>query len=79
MTRGLDTLLDIALGVVELAKARYMDVIHDMTRLTVHWTVSDCDLGEVSVYTPSKGCVGLRVYGLHKGVREHVANMCPGS
>ena len=31
------------------------------TRLTVHWIVSDCDLGKVSVYTPSKGCVGLRV------------------
>ena len=41
--------------------------------LTVHWIVSDCDLGEVSVYTPSKGCVGLRVYGLHTGVRGHVA------
>ena len=25
------------------------------TRLTVHWIVSDSDLGEVSVYTPSKG------------------------
>ena len=37
--------------------------------LTVHWIVSDCDLGEVSGYTPSKGCVGLRVYGLHTGVR----------
>ena len=45
--------------------------------LTVHWIVSDCDLGEVSVYTPSKGCVGLRVYGLHTGVRGHVANMYP--
>ena len=31
------------------------------TRLTVHWIVSDCDLGKVSVYTPSKGCVGLYV------------------
>ena len=31
------------------------------TRLTIHWIVSDCDLGEVSVYTPSKGCVGIRV------------------
>ena len=30
MTRGLDTLFEIALGVVELARARYMDVIHDM-------------------------------------------------
>ena len=49
------------------------------TRLAVHWIVSDCDLGEVSVYTPSKGCVGLRVYGLHTGVRGHVASMCPGS
>ena len=48
-------------------------------KLTVHWIVGDCDLGEVSVYTPSKGCVGLRVYGLHTGVRGHVANMCPGS
>ena len=25
------------------------------TRLTVHWIVSDCNLGKVSVYTPSKG------------------------
>ena len=49
------------------------------TRLTVHWIVNDCDLGEVSVYTPSKGCVGLCVYGLLTGVRGHVANMCPGS
>ena len=49
------------------------------TKLTVHGIVSDWDLGEVSVYTPSKGCVGLRVYGLHTGVRGHVANMCPGS
>ena len=31
------------------------------TRLMVYWIVSDCDLGEVSVYTPSKGCVGLCV------------------
>ena len=29
--------------------------------LTVRWIVSDCDLGEVSAYTPSKGCVGLYV------------------
>ena len=31
------------------------------TRLKVHWIVSDYDLGEVSVYTPSKDCVGLYV------------------
>ena len=47
--------------------------------LTVHWIVNDSDVGEVSGYTPSKGCVGLRVYGSHTGVRGHVANMCPGS
>ena len=48
-------------------------------KLTVHWIVSDGDFGEVSIYTPSKGRVGLRVYGLHTGVRGHIANMCPGS
>ena len=30
MTRDLDTPLEIAMGVVEPAKALYMDVIHDM-------------------------------------------------
>ena len=30
MTRDLDTSLEIALGVVEPARARYMDVIYDM-------------------------------------------------
>ena len=31
------------------------------TRLTFHGIVNDCDLGEVSVYTPRKGCVELYV------------------
>ena len=48
-------------------------------KLTVHGIARDCDLGEVSVYTPSKGCVGLSVCGLHTSVRGHVASMCPGS
>ena len=30
MTRDLETPLEIALGVVEQARARYMEVIHDM-------------------------------------------------
>ena len=30
MTRDLETPLEITLGVVEPARARYMDVIHDM-------------------------------------------------
>ena len=35
--------------------------------LTVHWTVSDCDLGKVSVYTQSEGCVGIRVVWITYG------------
>ena len=31
------------------------------TKLTVHGTVSDCDLEKVSVYTQSKDCVRLHV------------------
>ena len=49
------------------------------TRLTVHRIVSDCDLGGVSVYTPSKGCVGFCVYGLYTGVIGHATSMRPGS
>ena len=45
-----------------------VDVRFDMDELTVHWIVSDCDLGKVSVYTPSKGCVGLYVV--------RIINMC---
>ena len=38
------------------------------TKLTVHWIVSDCDLGKVSVYTPSRGCVGkVSVYTPSRG------------
>ena len=28
----------------------------------MHWIVSDCDLGKVSVYTPSRDCVGLHMH-----------------
>ena len=31
-------------------------------RLTVHWIVSDRDLGKVSVYTSSRDGVGLRMH-----------------
>ena len=27
--------------------------------MKAHWVVNDCDLGKVSVCTPSKDCVGL--------------------
>ena len=46
------------------------------TRLTVHWIVSDCELGKVSVYTQSKGCVGLQVvwtiYRLEDKLRAYI-------
>ena len=79
MTRNLDThwkLHWVLLSWKELGK--WMSFM-TWTRLMVHWIVSDCGLGEVSVCIPSKGYVGLRVYGLHTGFRGHIANMCPGS
>ena len=30
--------------------------------VTTHWVISDCDLGKVSVSTPSKDCVGLHMH-----------------
>ena len=79
MTRGLDTLWKFHWMLLSWqGLGKWMTCITWM-KLTVYWIVSDCDLGEVSVYTPSKGCVGLCVYGLNTGVRGHVASMCPGS
>ena len=49
------------------------------TKLTVHWIVSDCDLEKVSVYTPSKGCVGIYVVRSIYICRGHAVSMCPGS
>ena len=49
------------------------------TRLTIHSIVSDYDLGKVSVYTPSKGCVGLQVvwtiYRLEDKLRAYVLGL----
>ena len=49
------------------------------TKLTVHWIVGDCDLGKVSVYTQSKGCVGLQVvwtiYRLEDTLRAYVLRL----
>ena len=61
MTRGLDTLWK--LNWVWLSR-QGLDIWMSFmtgTKLTVHWIVSDCDLGKISVCTPSKGCVGLYV------------------
>ena len=39
-------------------------------RLTVHWIVSDCDLGKVSVYTPSRDCVGFYMHVVGCGMGD---------
>ena len=79
MTRGLDTLWKFHWMLLSWKGLGKWMTCMAWIELTVRWIVSDCDLREVSVYTPSKGCVGLRVYGFHTGVRGHVANMCPRS
>ena len=61
MTRDLDTPLEIALGVVERQGLGIWRSYMIWTKLTVYGTVSDCGLGNVSVYTQSKDCVGLHV------------------
>ena len=40
------------------------------TRLTIHWIFSDCDLGKVSVYTPNKDCVELRMHVVGCGIGD---------
>ena len=48
-------------------------------RLTVHYIVSDCDLGKVSV-THQAGVVwGYMLGGLYIGVRGHATSMRLGS
>ena len=54
MTRGVDTPLEIALGVLSWQELGIWMSFMTWTRLAVHWIVSDCDLRTVSTYTPSK-------------------------
>ena len=77
MTRDLDTPLEISLGVVEPLNIwmSYMT----WTRLTVHWIVSDCDLGR-SVFTHKVRVVkGYTLCGLYTGVRGQAVSIPPGS
>ena len=62
MTRDLDTPLEIALGVVSRQGLGIWMTFMKLTRFTVHWIVSDCDLEKVSVCTPSRGCVKLHMH-----------------
>ena len=61
MTRDLDTLWNLHWVLLSWqGLGKWMSCMA-WIELIVHWIVSDCDLGEVSGYTPSKGCVGLYV------------------
>ena len=62
MTRDLVTPSEIALGVVSRQGLDLWMSFMTWTRLTVHWIVSACDLGKVSVCTPSRGCVRLHMH-----------------
>ena len=62
MTRGLDTLWKLHWVLLSWQGLDKWKSYMAWIGLTVHWIVSDCDLGEASGYTPSKGCVGLRVW-----------------
>ena len=67
MTRGLDTLWKLYLVLLSWQGLGKWKSFLTWTRLTVHGIVSDCDLGEVSGYTPSEGCVGIRVVWITYG------------
>ena len=79
MTRDLDTLWKLHWALLSWQELDKWMSFMTWTRLTVHWIISDFDLGEVSVYTPSEGCVGIRVYRLYIDVRGHAASIRPES
>ena len=49
------------------------------TKLTVHGTDSDCDLGKVSVTHQARVVWGYVLYGLYTCVRGHAASIRPRS
>ena len=62
MTRDLDTHWKLHWVLVSLQGLSIWMLFMTWIRLTVHWIVSDCDLRKVSVYTPSRDCVGLHMH-----------------
>ena len=76
MTRGLDTFWKLHWVLLSWqGLGKWMSYM-TWTRLTIHWIVDDCDLGEVSVYTPSKGCVGGYVCMDYLRVLEGMLRTC---
>ena len=62
MTLDFVTPSEIALGVVSRQGLGLWMSFMTWTRLTVHWIVSACDLGKVSVCTQNRGCVRLHMH-----------------
>ena len=61
MTRDLDTHWKLHWVLVSRQGLGIWMSFMTWIRLTTHRVVSDCDLGKVSVCTPSKDCVGLHM------------------
>ena len=62
MTRYLDTHWKLHLVLVSRQGFGIWMSFMTWIRLTVYWIVSDCNLGKVSFYTPSRDCVGLHMH-----------------
>ena len=62
MTRDSDTQWKLHLVLVSRQRLGIWMSFMTWIRLTGRWIVSECDLGKVSVYTPSRDCVGLHMH-----------------
>ena len=62
MTRDLDTHWKLNWVLVSRQGLGIWMSFMTWIRLTVHWIVSDSDIGKVGVYTPSRDYVGLHMH-----------------
>ena len=71
MTRDLDTHWKLNWVLVSRQGLGIWMSFMTWIRLTVHWIISDCDLGKVSVYTLSRDCVGLHMHVVRYGMGDN--------
>ena len=62
MTRDLDTHSKFHWVLVSRQGLGIWMSFMTLIKLTIHWVVGDCDLGKVSICTPSRDCVGLHMH-----------------
>ena len=62
MTRDLDTHWKLHWVMVNRQGLGGWMSFRTWIRFSVHWIVSDYDLGKVIIYTPSRDCVGLHMH-----------------